>query len=195
MNALVVQQCHVNQIPVYQFTASRNPRSGFSNIYQNSAIEEENAAGGSHIATSSQNSRRQLHDNDIDIDEKIHEENPYGDFYVNEETIPDIDVKNLSKLIKENSENEDDGFKKEYAVVYFHFFCFYSFQTESWIALHNSDLWYYEIDLFVLKFHLLIISIIYIHIPEYIMMILNVNFWLNIKIITLIETCLKIMPH
>ena len=117
MNALLVQQCDVYQITIYQFTASQNPKSGFSNIYQNSAIEEENAAGGSHKATSSQNSRRQFHDNDIDIDEKIHEENPYGDFYVNEETIPDIDVKNLSKLIKENSENEDDGFKKEYAVV------------------------------------------------------------------------------
>nr|XP_022311822.1 receptor-type tyrosine-protein phosphatase T-like [Crassostrea virginica]XP_022311823.1 receptor-type tyrosine-protein phosphatase T-like [Crassostrea virginica]XP_022311824.1 receptor-type tyrosine-protein phosphatase T-like [Crassostrea virginica] len=97
--------------------ASLNLKSGFSNIYQNSAIEEENAAGGAHKATSSTNSRRQFHDNDIDIDEKIHEENPYGDFYVNEETIPDIDVKNLSKLIKENSENEDDGFKKEYATL------------------------------------------------------------------------------
>ena len=148
MNALVVQQCHANRIPVYQFAASRNPKSGFSNIYQNSAIEDENAPCGSQIATSSQNSRRQFHDNDIDIDEKIHEENPYGDFYVNEETIPDIDVKNLSKLIKENSENEDDGFKKEYAVFYFHFFCFYFFRTGSWIALHNFDLWCYEIDLF-----------------------------------------------
>ena len=122
MNALLVQQCHIYKIPIYQFTASQNPGSGFSDIHQKSAIEDENAAGGSHKPTSSQNSRRQFHDNDIDTDEKIHEENPYGDFYVNEKTIPDIDVKNLSKLIEENSENEDDGFKKEYAVDYFHFF-------------------------------------------------------------------------
>lgn len=55
-------------------------------------------------------------DDDVDIDEKIHEENPYGDLYVNEKPIPDIAVANLGNVIEENSKNEDDEFKKNYSV-------------------------------------------------------------------------------
>lgn len=58
----------------------------------------------------------ELNDDDVDIDEKIHKENPYGDLYVNEKPIPDIAVTNLGKVIEENSKNEDDGFKKNYSV-------------------------------------------------------------------------------
>ncbi|XP_061170989.1 receptor-type tyrosine-protein phosphatase T-like [Saccostrea echinata] len=54
-------------------------------------------------------------DDDIDNDEKIHEENPYGDLYVNERTIPDINVEELECTIEEKRKNEDDGFKREYA--------------------------------------------------------------------------------
>lgn len=57
-----------------------------------------------------------LKDDDIDIDEKIHEENPYGDFYVNEEPLIDIEIKRLGNVIEEKLKNENDGFKKEYAV-------------------------------------------------------------------------------
>ena len=53
---------------------------------------------------------------EIDVDEKVHEENPYGDLYINEANIPDIALKNLASMIEEKSKNEDDGFKKEYAV-------------------------------------------------------------------------------
>lgn len=55
-------------------------------------------------------------DDDVDIDEKIHEENPYGDFYINEEPLMDIAIEQLWNVIEEKSKNEDDGFKKEYAV-------------------------------------------------------------------------------
>lgn len=53
---------------------------------------------------------------DMDIDEKIHKENPYGDLYMNDKAFSDIAVSNFKKIIKEKSQNEDDGFKKEYAV-------------------------------------------------------------------------------
>lgn len=50
------------------------------------------------------------------MDEKIHNENPYGDVYKNEKTIPYVAVENLGNEIIEKSKNENDGFKKEYAV-------------------------------------------------------------------------------
>nr|XP_022311896.1 receptor-type tyrosine-protein phosphatase mu-like isoform X4 [Crassostrea virginica] len=91
----------------------------FSKIYQN--IDKGGDAGGS-----GDNERRKpftsankenIASDEVDIDEKIHEENPYGDFYVNDETKPDFDVKNLGKIIEEKSKNEDDDFKKEYATL------------------------------------------------------------------------------
>ena len=90
----------------------------FSKIYQN--IEKGDDAGGSgnnecRKPFTSANEENIASD-EVDIDEKIHEENPYGDFYVNDETKPDFDVKNLGKIIEEKSKNEDDDFKKEYAV-------------------------------------------------------------------------------
>lgn len=51
------------------------------------------------------------------MDEKIHNENPYGDVYKNEKTIPDVAVENLGNEIIEKSKNEKDGFKKEYATL------------------------------------------------------------------------------
>ncbi|XP_052695401.1 receptor-type tyrosine-protein phosphatase epsilon-like [Crassostrea angulata] len=54
---------------------------------------------------------------DVDIGEKIHDENPYGDLYINEKPIPDIAVDNLGNVIEENSRNEDDCFKKNYSTL------------------------------------------------------------------------------
>lgn len=51
------------------------------------------------------------------MDEKIHNENPYGDVYKNEKTIPYVAVENLGNEIIEKSKNENDGFKKEYATL------------------------------------------------------------------------------
>lgn len=43
-------------------------------------------------------------------------ENPYGDIYLNTESIKDIYIRNLRNVIMEKSKNENDGFKKEYEV-------------------------------------------------------------------------------
>ena len=69
-----------------------------------------------YIPTTSTSKVDLLKDDEIDVDEKIHEENPYGDLYTDEATIPDIALNNLASMIEEKSKNEDDGFKKEYAV-------------------------------------------------------------------------------
>lgn len=47
---------------------------------------------------------------------KIHIENPYGDVYINVKSNSYIAVQNLGNEISEKSRNENDGFKKEYAV-------------------------------------------------------------------------------
>ncbi|XP_061194969.1 receptor-type tyrosine-protein phosphatase alpha-like [Saccostrea echinata] len=52
---------------------------------------------------------------DVDDDEKIHSENPYGDFYANETTIRDIPLNQLESVIAEKRMNKDDGFQREYA--------------------------------------------------------------------------------
>lgn len=98
----------------------------FSNIYQNLDLQVEDNSDAISSAIKPtlipRNTRTEvnksvkLKDEDIDIDEKIHEENPYGDFYVNEEPLIDIDIKRLGNVIEEKSKNENDGFKKEYAV-------------------------------------------------------------------------------
>lgn len=98
----------------------------FSNIYQNVGFEVQNESNYISLEIQSrpvENSEpTEVHktteqkDDEIDIDEKIHEENPYGDFYVNEEPLLGVEISNLESVIKEKSKNENDGFKKEYAV-------------------------------------------------------------------------------
>lgn len=98
----------------------------FSNVYQNLDIQvadNSNANNSAIKPTLKPRNKRtevnksvELKDEDIDIDEKIHEENPYGDFYVNEEPLIDIEIKRLGNVIEEKSKNENEGFKKEYAV-------------------------------------------------------------------------------
>lgn len=55
---------------------------------------------------------------DVDLDEKIHQENPYGDMYVNEQFSPDILIKDIGSVIMKKRKTENDGFKKEYAVSF-----------------------------------------------------------------------------
>ncbi|XP_061165546.1 uncharacterized protein LOC133174437 [Saccostrea echinata] len=52
---------------------------------------------------------------DVDEDELIHSENPYGDFYANETTIRDIPLNQLESVIAEKRKDKDDGFQREYA--------------------------------------------------------------------------------
>lgn len=58
----------------------------------------------------------ELKDDDMDIDEKIHEDNPYGNLSVNDKTISKFDITSFQKVIEKKLKNEDNGFKKEYAV-------------------------------------------------------------------------------
>ncbi|XP_062579218.1 receptor-type tyrosine-protein phosphatase epsilon-like [Saccostrea cucullata] len=62
--------------------------------------------------------RHELHvEPDVDDDEKIHAENPYGDFYANETIIRDISINDLESIIVEKRMNDDDGFQREYATL------------------------------------------------------------------------------
>ncbi|XP_061194974.1 receptor-type tyrosine-protein phosphatase epsilon-like [Saccostrea echinata] len=54
---------------------------------------------------------------DVDEDELIHSENPYGDFYANETTIRDIPLNQLESVIAEKRKDKDDGFQREYATL------------------------------------------------------------------------------
>ncbi|XP_061170909.1 uncharacterized protein LOC133180387 [Saccostrea echinata] len=98
--------------------ASKQGKLELTNIY-------ENVEGTSHFKDGKNSSKQSLElktgrkecDDDIDNDEKLHEENPYGDLYINDEPIPDINIDQLKRTIKEKRKNEDDGFKKEYATM------------------------------------------------------------------------------
>lgn len=98
----------------------------FSNVYQNVDICVENNSNVMDSKKKPKLTERKkplkvkkneaMQDEDIDIDETIHEENPYGDFYVNEEPLIYVDISHLGTIIEQKSRNENDGFKKEYAV-------------------------------------------------------------------------------
>lgn len=88
-----------------------------SHNYENIELEDHNGESISNKQRGNKVEKIIDNDNgDIDIDEKIHMENPYGDLYLNIESVKEISISNLWKVIVENSKNEDDGFKKEYAV-------------------------------------------------------------------------------
>lgn len=93
---------------LFGFVAAPNTALNLSNIYQNIQIDDSATARG--------NDKKADDDIDVDMDEKIHNENPYGDVYHNGKTIPYVAVGNLGNEIIEKSKNENDGFKKEYAV-------------------------------------------------------------------------------
>lgn len=93
---------------LYLIAAAPNMALTFSNIYQNCELDDNTTTRGS--------GRTADDDNDVDVDEKIHNHNPYGDVYINEKSNSYIAVQNLGNEISEKSKNENDGFKKEYAV-------------------------------------------------------------------------------
>jgi hypothetical protein len=53
---------------------------------------------------------------EVDVDELVHSENPYGDAYLNEMAIPDIPLQMLESKIAEKRKDNNDGFQREYAV-------------------------------------------------------------------------------
>lgn len=104
--------------------AHENTMSDLTNMYQN--IRKEDQGGFSKSRKASTKLKRksektpvqsiELKDDDMDIDEKIHEDNPYGNLSVNDKTISKFDITNFQKVIEKKLKNEDNGFKKEYAV-------------------------------------------------------------------------------
>lgn len=93
-----------------------------TNIYQNINVENNKVVKRSRKAQATRELSRESKDDDIDIDEKIHNENPYGDVSANQKQISDILIKDLEKEIQERSKKENDDFKKEYAVCINFFF-------------------------------------------------------------------------
>ncbi len=85
-----------------------------TNIYQNINVENSKAVKRSKKSPATRELSRESRDDDDDMDEQIHNENPYGD--ANQKQISDILIKDLEKEIHEKSKKENDGFKKEYAV-------------------------------------------------------------------------------
>lgn len=95
----------------------------YSNVYQNVNIEFNQGPFSSTTATIENQDRTSLSvdpdismEEDVDIDDKIHDENPYGNLPASNKQIPDISLRNLENEILEKSKEENDGFKKEYAV-------------------------------------------------------------------------------
>lgn len=91
-----------------------------SHSYENIKLEDHKGESNSKKPSRKQGHKvekiKDYDNGDIDIDEKIHMENPYGDLYLNVKAMKEISISNLWNIIVENSTNENDGFKKEYAV-------------------------------------------------------------------------------
>lgn len=93
-------------------------------MYQNVNIEFNQGPFSSTTATIENQDRTPLGvdpdismEEDVDIDDKIHDENPYGNLPASNKQIPDISLRNLENEILEKSKEENDGFKKEYATL------------------------------------------------------------------------------
>lgn len=104
--------------------AHENTMSDLTNMYQNIRKEDQGGFSKSRKASTKLKRKSQktpvqsieLKDDDMDIDEKIHEDNPYGNLSVNDKTISKFDITSFQKVIEKKLKNEDNGFKKEYAV-------------------------------------------------------------------------------
>uniref|UniRef100_K1PR81 protein-tyrosine-phosphatase n=1 Tax=Magallana gigas TaxID=29159 RepID=K1PR81_MAGGI len=91
--------------------------TGFTNIYENMEPDDKPVLKSDNKKTSFDTpieKKYDVRDDDTD-DEGI--DNPYGDMYLNEETICDIPISDIESAINERRENEDDGFKREYAML------------------------------------------------------------------------------
>ncbi|XP_056002124.1 receptor-type tyrosine-protein phosphatase kappa-like [Ostrea edulis] len=75
------------------------------NVYMNSEIKKP------------QISPKKSYEAEVDEDELIHSENPYGDAYLNEMTISDLPLNRLESVITEKRKDNNDGFQQEYATL------------------------------------------------------------------------------
>lgn len=114
--------------------------SNLTNIYQNINVENNKVVKRSRKAQATRELSRESRDDDVDIDEKIHNENPYGDVYANQNQISDILIKDLEREIQERSKKENDGFKKEYAVCITYLFHLIMLLMSSTLILVQKDI-------------------------------------------------------
>ncbi|XP_065924918.1 receptor-type tyrosine-protein phosphatase alpha [Magallana gigas] len=92
-------------------------KQGFTNIYENTEPKDKPAAKRTTTPTTNTSSTAKKYDVKDDDDDEEGIENPYGDMYLNEETILDIPISELENVIAEKKKNEEDGFKREYAML------------------------------------------------------------------------------
>eukprot|EP00105_Crassostrea_gigas_P017835 XP_011435764.2 PREDICTED: receptor-type tyrosine-protein phosphatase epsilon-like [Crassostrea gigas] len=108
------------QIPGTEENANLNNRDenlGCANTYANMESMKKSATKSDGNKTSSDLSAAKKYDVKDDDEDEEGIENPYGDLYLNEEAIPDIPINELENAIMERKENEEDGFKREYAML------------------------------------------------------------------------------
>lgn len=91
-------------------------KQGFTNIYENTEPKDKPAAKRTTTPKANSSSTAKKYDVKDDDEDEEGIENPYGDMYLNEETILDIPISELENVIAEKKKNEEDGFKREYAV-------------------------------------------------------------------------------
>uniref|UniRef100_K1PKS9 protein-tyrosine-phosphatase n=1 Tax=Magallana gigas TaxID=29159 RepID=K1PKS9_MAGGI len=104
------------QIPGTEENANcKDENLGCANTYANMESMKKSATKSDGNKTSSDLSAAKKYDVKDDDEDEEGIENPYGDLYLNEEAIPDIPINELENAIMERKENEEDGFKREYA--------------------------------------------------------------------------------
>nr|XP_034321094.1 receptor-type tyrosine-protein phosphatase epsilon-like [Crassostrea gigas] len=108
------------QIPGTEENANLNNRDEnleCTNTYANMESMKKSATKSDGNKTSSDLSAAKKYDVKDDDEDEEGIENPYGDLYLNEETIPDVPINELENAIMERKENEEDGFKREYSML------------------------------------------------------------------------------
>ncbi|XP_056002947.1 receptor-type tyrosine-protein phosphatase epsilon-like isoform X2 [Ostrea edulis] len=88
----------------------------FTNIYENLDPKDKLISKPERKSTPVTNAKKYETKADYDTDDEG-VENPYGDLYINEETIADVPVSQLESVIAEKKKHEEDGFKREYAML------------------------------------------------------------------------------
>lgn len=89
----------------------------FTDIYENTEKGRYHTPANENTVKWNAPAAKKYETKDEDFDEEGIE-NPYGDLYINEETISDVQIRDLGQVIKDKRRNEDDGFKREYAVSF-----------------------------------------------------------------------------
>ncbi|XP_056002958.1 uncharacterized protein LOC130049428 [Ostrea edulis] len=95
-----------------------NDRVGqtFTNIYDNLDPKDKLISKPERKSTPVTNAKKYETKADYDTDDEG-VENPYGDLYINEETIADVPVSPVERVVAEKKKDEEDGFKRKYAML------------------------------------------------------------------------------